>query len=131
MEETINDGFRWFLSLVEGRRGIAAADIPGLADGRIYSGREAVARKLVDEIGGEAEAKLWLEEKRGVAKDLDIVDWKPVRSEGSWLTGSATRLGSALLGEGAGQLARVLARDPSFATLGLDGLVSVWQPSEN
>ena len=35
--------------------------MPGLTDGRIYSGRQAVALKLVDAIGGEKAAVAWLQ----------------------------------------------------------------------
>ena len=50
---------------------------PGLEQGRVFSGREALAYKLVDQIGGEAEAVKYLEEKRNVPKGLKVVDWKP------------------------------------------------------
>jgi len=128
VQNTIDDGFRWFLSLVEQRRGIIAANVPGLVEGRIFSGREALERKLVDEIGGETEAVRWLEEKRGVTKDLKVIDWKPVR-EGTWgLPNAMAELAAYVLGAGAGQLARLVGRDATIGTLGLDGLVSVWQP---
>jgi protease-4 len=131
MQETIDDGFRWFVSLVEERRGIAAADVPGLLDGRIYSGRQALEKRLVDAIGGEREAVRWLEEKRGVPKDLDIVNWKPER-ETSWgLSGALSRLLLGGLAESAGRLGNLLRDNPAIERLGLDGLVSVWQPSEN
>jgi protease-4 len=131
VQDTIDDGFRWFISLVESRRGITARDVPGLVEGRIYSGREALERKLVDEIGGEAEAVRWLEDKRGVRKDMKVIDWKPVR-EGSWgLTGAMSSVMARLLGETTGGLLGLVSRAPTIATLGLDGLVSVWHPSEN
>ncbi len=34
----IDEGFRWFLSLVETRRHIKPADIPGLVQGRVFTG---------------------------------------------------------------------------------------------
>lgn len=126
-EEMIQDGFKWFLSLVEGRRGIDPRSVPGLAEGRVFSGRQAVDLKLVDEIGGEIEAVRWLEEKRNVRKDLKVVDWKPKADQGGWLgfgfSGLAERLG-------AGAVAELLGRDRSIAGLGLDGLVSVWHPQK-
>ena len=61
-EGMVNDGFKWFVGLVETRRSVKAADIPGLLDGRIFSGREALQVKLVDQIGGEEEAVKWLKE---------------------------------------------------------------------
>lgn len=132
MEDTINDGFRWFLSLVEERRGLKAADIPGLLDGRIFSGREALTHRLIDEIGGEGEAKAWLEEKRGVAKGLEIVDWKPEPAGGAWgLLGGARSANGGILGSGAGSLVQFFTGGRGLDTLGLDGLVSVWHPSEN
>lgn len=131
VREMIDDSFRWFTNLVETRRGIKVADVAGLEKGRVFSGREALTHKLVDEIGGEPEARRWLEDKRGVAKDLKIIDWKPA-STGVWgLSASLTGLARGLLGPGAEQFAEILARTGPAVTLGLDGLVSVWHPSEN
>ena len=62
----IDDSFQWFTGLVESRRGIKSTDVDGLIKGRIFSGREATAVKLADEIGGEAEAVRWLEKERGI-----------------------------------------------------------------
>jgi protease-4 len=125
----IDEGFQWFLSLVEQRRHIKAGEIPGLTQGRVFTGREALQLKLVDAIGGEHEAVEWLKSTRKVDKDAKVVDWKPDTS-GSWgLFSSARTLIGALFGSS--YLGQVLARDPSLPTLGLDGLVSVWHPSEN
>ena len=128
MEDTINDGFKWFLSLVKERRGIDPADVPGLKDGRIFSGREALTHKLVDEIGGEAEAKAWLEASPGVDKGLDVVDWKPEPS-GRWgLTSSLSSVAGSIA-EAATQGVVKSAFGPSaVGAVGLDGLVSVWHP---
>jgi protease-4 len=132
MQETIDDGFRWFLSLVETRRGISARNVDGLAQGRIYSGRQALELKLVDEIGGEAEAVRWLETTRNVTKDLKVVDWKPA-SQSPWssVTGQASQAAGAALVALLGGLLPHVTLPPNLGSLGLDGLVSVWQPSEN
>lgn len=132
MQETIDDGFQWFLSLVETRRGISAGSVAGLREGRIYSGRQALDNKLVDEIGGEAEAVHWLETKRGVTKDLKVVDWKP-SPDSAWsnVTGRAADAVGTALAAALGNLANFASLTPSVGRLGLDGLVSVWHPSEN
>ena len=80
------------------------ASVAGLEQGRVFSGREALAYKLVDQIGGEAEAVKWLEEKRSIPKGLKVVDWKPKR-ESSWgLLGlSARRRSAQLFGDRAGR----------------------------
>lgn len=132
MQDTIDDGFRWFLSLVEERRGIKAAGVDGLLQGRIYSGRQALDRKLVDEIGGEAEAVRWLETSRGIGKDLKVVNWKPA-PEGSWgqVTGAAGRAAGTAAAAALAGMVETVTLSPSVGRLGLDGLVSVWHPREN
>jgi len=131
MQETIDDGFRWFISLVEDRRGIAASSVDGLVSGRIYSGRQALEKRLVDEIGGEAEAVRWLVEKRGVTKDLKVINWKPEREDAWGLSSSVSGWAAEGLAEGAGRIAGIIRNNPTIGMLGLDGLVSVWHPSEN
>ncbi|HML43367.1 MULTISPECIES: signal peptide peptidase SppA [Hyphomicrobium] len=132
MQDTIDDGFQWFLSLVETRRGIVARNVNGLVEGRIYSGRQALENKLVDEIGGESEAVRWLETSRGVSKDLKVVDWKPT-PEGAWgkVTGSASQAAISALASVLSSVAHLATLTPAVGRVGLDGLVSVWQPSEN
>jgi protease IV len=85
--------------------------------------------KLVDSIGGEAEVIKYLEDKRNTAKGLRIVDWKPRRdSDFSWF-----RLSAGLLGQVFGARdaeTQILNIQQGFAASMLDGLVSVWQPTE-
>lgn len=132
MQDTIDDGFRWFLSLVQDRRGINPQEVDGLVQGRIYSGRQAVANKLVDEIGGEAEAVRWLETSRNVPKDLKVVDWKPT-TDSAWgaVTGSASQAAGNVLAAAIGSFLNLVNLPVNVGRLGLDGLVSVWQPAEN
>lgn len=121
----------WFLGLVASRRGVDTKSIDGLEQGRVFSGREAVGFKLVDQLGGEAEAVAWMEQQRNVPKNLKIVDWKPKR-ESNWGVGRLSLAAiAALLGSGAEDtLSEVLQGQPILARLRLDGLVSVWQGSE-
>ena len=129
-QQMVAESMRWFVSLVTSRRGINTVDVPGLEQGRVYSGREALDYKLVDQIGGEREAQAWLEEQRGITKGLKIVDWKPKRDDDwGWLDFFTKSL-AGLAGATTGRLLE-LAADPRLALLRLDGLVSVWQPSEN
>lgn len=130
-QEMIAESMRWFVGLVSQRRGIDTSAVPGLQDGRVYSGREALAHKLVDRIGGEDEAKRWLEESRGVTKNLKIVDWKPSREPAWGLLGDTAMALARWIG---GPLADTMVRlmeSRVVAALQLDGLVAVWQPLEN
>ncbi len=131
-EDMVNDGFKWFLSLVETRRGVKPADIPGLLDGRIFSGREALEVKLVDQIGGEDEAVAWLKDEKKVDKDAKVVDWRPDSNAPSFLgvKGMASAVAANLFGPAAVELAARLLPEHGISPYTLDGLVSVWHPSE-
>lgn len=126
--EMVEDAMGWFVDLVETRRKIEPDAVPGLTEGRIYSGRQAVEYKLVDQIGDERAALSWLAEERNVPTGLRIRQWKP-REEGTGLLRVFLDTAAAALGVSGTQIAAIL--DRASATLNLDGLVSVWHPASN
>ena len=130
VEDMIADGFKWFLGLVETRRGIKPSDVPGLVEGRIFSGREALEKKLIDEIGGEEEAVKWLKDVKKVDKDAKVVDWKPDSSSSRGYFSMASQVAGRLFGAQAGEWVDLLMRNQVFPTGALDGLQSVWHPPE-
>lgn len=130
-KEMVDDSFKWFLDLVKERRGIDPATVAGLDKGRIFTGRQALEAKLIDELGGEAEAVKWLEEKRSIDKDLKVVERKPEKASGWFgqkLFRSLARDVAADMVDGASE---ALARNAGVAPMRLDGLLSVWHPGEN
>jgi protease-4 len=130
-ERMVAETQRWFVGLVASRRGIDPAGVSGLEQGRVFSGREALAAKLVDQLGGESEAVKHLEEKYNLPKGLKVVDFKPKSESSLSLLGLSSALLWRLIGlEPDGDLGRLLAGDATLGTLRLDGLVSVWQGSE-
>ena len=130
-QQMVAESQRWFVGLVAARRGIDTASVSGLEQGRVFSGREALASKLVDELGGEGEAVKYLEEKRNIPKGLKVVDFRPKRESNWGLLGLSVAALSRLIGLGAaGDLGQLLAGDETLGRLRLDGLVSVWQGSE-
>ena len=132
-EAMVDDGFQWFLGLVRERRGIVTTQVPGLEQGRIFSGREALTYKLIDEIGGEPEAVRWMEDKRGISKKLKVVEWKPKPEAGGWggITGAIATSAIQAVGIDPDRFSRIFGSSGIFGGLGLDGLVSVWHPAEN
>ena len=130
-EQMVSESQRWFVGLVASRRGIDTASVAGLEQGRVFSGREAVANKMVDQIGGEPEAVSYLEEKRSIPKGLRVVDFKPQRDRGWGLMSLSVAVLGRLVGERtAGEIGRLLDTNDTLARLRLDGLVSLWQGSE-
>src|SRR5215471_10928356 len=103
-EQMVAESQRWFVGLVASRRGIDTARVAGLEQGRVFSGREALDYKLVDQIGGEAEVVKWLEEKRNIPKGLKVQDWKPKRDSDWGLLSSLASLAlRPLIGAGAAE----------------------------
>lgn len=127
-EDMVQDAKVWFFDLVSDRRKIEPRSVPGLTDGRIYSGRQAVELKLVDQIGDERAAMSWLTKEGKVPAGLKIVDWKPIQ-ESAGLFGWLFQSLAASIGLSAERIAGIAGQ--ISATLKLDGLVSVWHPAGN
>jgi len=66
-----------FVTMVATGRNMPEARVRELADGRVMTGRQAVALGLVDAIGGEAEARRWLAETHSLPADLRLRDLDP------------------------------------------------------
>lgn len=124
--EMILDSQEWFLGLVRDRRDLDPASVPGLVDGRIYSGRQALKNKLVDEIGGEDKAVSWLENKKSVTKKLEIRDWSVKKIDSFGIFGEST----ASIAKKLGIPVDIFNKNLGLERLRLDGMVSVWHPSQ-
>ncbi len=110
-QSVVDDIYEWFVALFADRRGLELDSARGLADGRIFTGRQALALGMIDATGGEEDAIVWLEQSRGIETDLPVIDIQPEIDHG--ITEFLTSLGQkTLLSE----------------RLRLDGLLSVWQP---
>ena len=120
--EMVQDGYDWFTGLVALRRGLDIVRVRELADGRVYTGRQAIAVKLIDALGGEEVAVTWLETEKKLGPGLEIVDWKPRQaSDPTGFGFAAADLVLRALGlEG-------LASGVERAKL--DGLLVLWHPA--
>ena len=65
-EALIDDMFVWFKGLVAERRGMDASEVAEVANGRAYTGRQALELGLIDGLGDEEAALAWLEEAHGI-----------------------------------------------------------------
>jgi protease-4 len=73
--ELIMDNYNFFVDTVSERRQIPREQVLKLADGRVFTGRQALGNKLIDAIGGEDEAVDWLVVNKSIVKDLPIKDF--------------------------------------------------------
>ena len=111
-EEVVGDLFAIFVDMVATRREIDRNKVLTLADGRVYSGRQAHQVGLVDAIGGVVEARRWLEENHQINAGLPLRDLDVHDDDELWCNLIDSALGKTLFSE----------------RLRLDGVLSVWQP---
>lgn len=130
LEATVLESYQWFRQLVSDRRQLTGDGLAKVTDGRVFTGRQALALKMIDQIGNERDAIAWLEQEKGIAKDLPVREYKP-RSQQRGIPGlTALAKAAALFG-----FAVPEELDRASSTLlganSLDGLVSVWHPSRD
>ena len=111
-QEVVLDLYEFFVGIVIERRPLDAATVRVLADGRVYSGRQAVANGLIDAIGGEDDAVSWMVTAQNVPEGLPVVTVKDREDAESVLERIVGLSGKSLFSN----------------ALTLDGLVSLWQP---
>ena len=126
VRKLILDSYDWFVGIVAERRKMTREEALALADGSIFTGRQGVANRLVDAVGGESVAIDWLATK-GVDAKLKVVEWKNTEKQGGFLFSKAMAqsiAGALGLPGASGDVIEELGADRLF----LDGLVSVWHP---
>ena len=111
-ELLIEDGYNWFKDLVKTRRSLTDTEVEIVADGRVFSGRQALKLKLIDNIGGEVMARDWLARLHDIPHTVETIDIR--LDDGERILEKIFNLGSQSLFWN--------------KSLSLDGLIAVWQP---
>jgi protease-4 len=131
LDALVKDSYAWFRGLVKERRGMDNALLEKVADGRVFTGRQAIDLKLIDELGDEKTAVAWLVAQKGVKKDLPVRDFKlsPRFGDLTFLRTAASftldALGLSAIARQVEQAGVVQAVD----RLGLDGMLALWHPA--
>lgn len=114
LQVVIKGFYDWFVDIVAKRRHLPREKVIELADGRIYTGRQALNANLIDELGGDDEAVEWLEKTKKIASGLDIKDVR-IEKETLSIYDIISQMANGKIG------AHVLQK--------LDGLMAIWQPN--
>jgi len=129
IEAIVLDSYAWFKDLVQNRRKMDSSQLTRVADGRVFTGRQAVGLKLVDGLGNEKTALDWLEKEKKVPANTPVRDYslRPRFGELSFLHVAAWTF------EAVG-LSAIAHRIEEWGTvqaverLNLDGLLALWHP---
>ncbi|MDO9560931.1 MAG: signal peptide peptidase SppA [Bradyrhizobium sp.] len=131
LDSLVKDSYAWFRGLVKQRRGMDDALLEKVADGRVFTGRQAVELKLVDALGDEKTAVAWLVAEKNVKRDLPVRDFKLTPRLGD-LTFLRTAASFTLDALGLSVIARQVEHAglvQAVDRLGLDGMLALWQPA--
>ena len=111
-EAIIADYFDMFVTLVAERRPLSREQVLKLADGRVFSGRQAKKAGLVDALGAEPEARKWLSETHKIADSLPVKEVKIKHEDQPWRDFFDSMIGKVMFSE----------------RLSLDGVIALWHP---
>jgi protease IV len=131
IESIVSDSYAWFRGLVKSRRQLDDATLERVADGRVFTGRQGIALKLVDELGDERAAVAWLAKEKSIDPKTPVRDYR-LRDRLSDLPFLHTAAIATLEAVGLGALARRLedwGAVQAIERLNLDGLLALWHPS--
>ena len=130
LDSLVKDSYAWFRGLVKERRGMDDDQLGKVADGRVFTGHQAVDLKLIDELGDERTAVKWLVAQKSVKPDLPVRDYKLQPRFGD-LTFLRTAASITLEALGFSNVAHQLEQVGAIQAvdrLGLDGMLALWQP---
>ncbi len=131
LDSLVKDSYAWFRGMVKERRGMDDALLDKVADGRVFTGHQAVDLKLIDQLGDEKTAIAWLVAEKGVKSGLPVRDYKlePRFGDLTFLKAAASITLDALgLGSVAQQIERAGVAQ-AVDRLSLDGMLALWQPA--
>lgn len=111
LQSLIDDFYHVFVKMVSERRKLDLDETYKLADGRVYSGNQALNNHLIDAIGGEQDALLWLQKNKKIDIKLDISDIDKKNDDLGFLQHLTESASRKIFGK---------------TTSSLDGLISVW-----
>ncbi len=131
LEALVKDSYAWFRGLVKERRGMDDALLEQVADGRVFTGRQAVDLKLIDQLGDEKTAVAWLVAQKNIKSDLPVRDFplSPRFGDLTFLRAAASMTLDAL---GLSAIARQVEQGgvaQAVDRLGLEGMLALWYPA--
>ena len=131
LEALVKDSYAWFRDLVKSRRGMDDELLEKVADGRVFTGRQAVDLKLIDQLGDEKTAVAWLVAEKNVKPDLPVRNYTLSPRFGD-LTFLRTAASITLDALGLSSIARHVEQAgvaQAVDRLGLDGMLALWRPA--
>jgi protease-4 len=131
LDDLVKDSYAWFKDLVKGRRTMDDATLDKVTDGRVFTGRQALGLKLIDELGDETAAIAWLATEKNISATTPVRDYQlaPRFSELNFLKLAASTVLEAAGLDGLAQRLSASGTVQAIDRLSLEGLLALWQPA--
>jgi protease-4 len=131
IEAIVKDSYDWFRDLVKNRRHLDDTALDRVADGRVFTGRQGLPLKLVDELGDEQTAVAWLAKESNIDPKTPVRDYQLRDRFGDlpFLHTAAIALLEAVGLRGIAQRLESSSAVQTIDELNLDGLLALWHPS--
>lgn len=109
IDAVVMDFYNYFVGVVASERKIPLEKAKEIADGRIYTGSQALKLRLIDQIGGRPQTLEWLKNK-GLSSKLEVQEISIEEPQDP--------LRKLIFGD--------INKSQIFAKLGLNGLLAIW-----
>lgn len=120
LQGVVADLFDQFVTMVADGRHMPADRVRSLADGRPYTGRQALPLGLIDQIGTERDAVSWLARRQHLPETVAVLDLK-VPADRDWIPRLTRSMLGVILGE-------EWAGSVVSQGVALDGAIALWKP---
>ncbi len=114
MQENLHIAGGVFLNMVKESRKLSDIELQEISTGRIYIGREAIKRKLIDAIGDDEDAVKWLKTNGKIAKNLKVKEYELIPEK-----------------KGFSKYFSSFAGNNNFMNIFSSGFMTLWSPTKN
>jgi protease-4 len=131
LDALVKDSYAWFRELVKARRHMDDATLEMAADGRVFTGRQAIPLKLVDQLGDEKTAVAWLVAQKKIDREFPVRDFRMSPRFGD-MSFIRLALGMTFDAMGLTTIARQFEEAGGIQAvdqLALQGVLALWRPS--
>jgi protease IV len=127
MQAGVDQTYRQFLKIVSRSRGIPLNELKPLAEGQVWTGRQALEKGLVDRVGGLEEMLSYAAEQAGMDGDFRVSDYDDNSLTGyRGMGGLIPLLGSSLISRFLPDTAKVVPVLPEDNPFGDPRRINAW-----
>lgn len=96
LQTMVDEEYSYFISLVANNRNLTTDYVKNIAEGKIYTGRQALKLKLVDSLGGKDKAIQEAADLSGIGDSYNIITMSPPTTFEKILSGITSQLGYSM-----------------------------------